>query len=166
VRVQLRNGLLVTIRPIRPDDKTELAAGLERLSPESRRRRFLTAKPRFTSGELRYLTEVDGFDHVALVAEAPDGHIIGVGRFVRLADNRETAEFAIVVGDAFQRQGLGRALAARLADEARAHGVGRFAATALSDNVAVQRLLHTIGARLAPARRQHGVDELVADLAA
>ncbi|MEA2389917.1 MAG: hypothetical protein QOK31_26 [Solirubrobacteraceae bacterium] len=164
--VSLRNGLVVELRPIRPDDKTELASALDRLSPESRRRRFLTAKPRFTSGELRYLTEVDGENHVALVAVTPDGHIAGVGRFVRLPEAPETAEFAIVVGDAVQGQGLGSALAVALADAARARGVRRFAATALSDNVAVHRLLRTIAGRLEPARRGGGIDEFVAELAA
>lgn len=156
----------VHIRPIRPDDKTELAHALDRLSPESRRRRFLTAKPRFSGAELRYLTEVDGVDHVALVAVNDSGEIVGAGRFVRFPDAPETADFAIVVEDAYQGQGLGGALARRLADRARAVGVRRFAATALSDNLAVHRLLQTISARLQPGERSGGVSELVAELAA
>ena len=35
---------------------------------ETIHRRFLGAKPRFSARELRYLTEVDGVDHIALVA--------------------------------------------------------------------------------------------------
>lgn len=153
-------------RHITPDDKGRLAEGLARLSPESRRRRFLMPKPRFSSSELRYLTEIDGFDHVAIVAvsaEDPDV-FYGVARFVRLRDRPATAEAAIVVADALQGRGLGRALGRRLADEARERGVERFTATLLSDNVAAQRLFASISARL-EARSESGLREIVAELA-
>ena len=154
-------------RHIRPDDKGRLAEGLARLSPESRRRRFLMPKPRFSSSELRYLTEIDGFDHVAIVAvsaEDPDV-FYGVARFVRLREDPSTAEAAIVVGDALQGQGLGRELGRRLADEARERGVRRFTATLLSDNVAAQRLFASISSRL-EQRTTSGLRELVGELVA
>lgn len=154
-------------RHIRPDDKGRLAEGLERLSPESRRRRFLMSKPRFSSSELRYLTEIDGFDHVAIVAvsaEDPDV-LYAVARFVRLRDDPETAEAAIVVGDPFQGQGLGRELGRRLADEARERGVKRFTATLLSDNEAPQRLFASISERL-ESRSVSGVREVTGVLGA
>ena len=127
----LRDGTAVEIRPIRADDKARLAAGHARLSPETQRRRYLTAKPRLTAGDLRYLTEVDGHDHVALVAVLPQqpDFIVAVGRFVRLAGDPEAAEFAIVVGDELQGLGLGSQLAELLAQRAAAEGVKRFTAT-------------------------------------
>ncbi len=161
------SGEDVAFRYIRPDDKERLAAALGRLSPESQRRRFLTAKPRFSSSELRYLTEIDGFDHVAVLAvlaDDPDA-IIGVGRFVRLRDLPDTAEVAIVVGDDFQGQGLGRELGRRLADEARARSVQRFTATMLGDNVAAHRLFHSISDRL-EGRTEGGTRVVTAELAA
>src|SRR4028118_920098 len=69
--VTLANGLRVLIRPIRADDKAELQRGLKRLSAETVYRRFLAAKPRLTSSELRYFTEVDNHDHIAPVAAEP-----------------------------------------------------------------------------------------------
>jgi RimJ/RimL family protein N-acetyltransferase len=157
----------IAFRHIQPDDKGRLAAGLARLSPETRHRRFLVPKPRFSSAELRYLTEIDGFDHVAIVAVLDDDPeaIVGVARFVRLAEDPATAEAAIVVGDAWQGQGLGRELGLRLADEARERGVRRFTATLLGDNLAAHRLFRSISARL-HARVGGGVEELVAELAA
>ena len=157
----------IAFRHIRPDDKGRLAAGLQRLSPETRRRRFLMPKPRFSSSELRYLTEIDGFDHVAIVAvsaEDPDV-FYGVARFVRLREDPSTAEAAIVVADRLQGQGLGRALGRRLADEARERGVRRFSASILSDNAAAQALFRSISARL-EERTTSGLREIVADLAA
>jgi RimJ/RimL family protein N-acetyltransferase len=154
-------------RHIRPDDKGRLAEGLKRLSPESRQKRFLMPKPRFSSSELRYLTEIDGFDHVAIVAvsaEDPDV-FYGVARFVRLRDEPTTAEAAIVVADSLQGEGLGRELGRRLADEARERGVERFTASMLGDNVAAHALFRSISARLTEETGS-GLREIVAELAA
>src|SRR5919199_4616186 len=97
---RLSDGTRVVIRRIRADDKRLLAAGLGLLSEETRRRRFLGAKPRLTGAELRYLTEVDGEDHYALVAVLADrfDHVVGVARYVMVGDDG-TADAAIVVGD-------------------------------------------------------------------
>jgi RimJ/RimL family protein N-acetyltransferase len=156
------------IRPIRPEDKPLVAKAFSLLSDETRTRRFLGPKPRLSAGELRYLTEVDGRDHVALIALDPDHprHVVGVGRFVRDPARPDTAEFAIVVGDAYQRQGLGRALAEALVAEARERGIRRFTAWTLSDNVAVHRLIRSIAEHLTYVPQGPGAREIVVDLAA
>ena len=167
-RFRLRNGTFVLIRPIRATDKDLLAAGHARLSEETIRRRFLAAKPRLTSTDLRYLTEVDGHNHVAFVAvleDAPE-QMVAVGRFVRLAGEPEAAEFAIVIADALQGQGLGSHLGELLADAARERGVRRFTATTLSDNVVIRRVFGSISRRLVAERSQGATRELVAELAA
>ena len=69
------------------------------------------------------------------------GEIIAVARFVALPETPGTAEFAIVVGDAYQRQGLASGLMDRLAVAAVARGIERFRAVTLSENVAIRRLL-------------------------
>jgi len=153
------------IRQIEPGDKEALVEGLRRLSDESIRRRFLAAKPRFTAAELRYLTEVDGRNHIALVAEL-DGELVAVARCVRLPDRPDTAEMAIVVGDPFQGQGLGRALTLALADAAVAVGIRRFAATMLGDNEAARRLMRTFSRRLEEKRVEGGLREAIVELAA
>lgn len=155
----------MVLRPIRPDDKRHLSEAFSRLSPESARRRFLGPKVRLSGSELRYLTEIDGDDHVALLAvkaHDPD-FIVGVARFVRWRDRPDAAEAAIVIGDPWQGQGVGRWMGLALADLARAHGVKRFTASLLSDNRAAHRLFETISARL-HAEHHGGVEELVAEL--
>ena len=72
------------VRPIRPGDKELLAAGFDRLSDDSRYRRFLTSMPRLSSSQLAYLTEVDHRDHEALLAiDEASGRAVGVARYVR-----------------------------------------------------------------------------------
>ncbi len=168
MRALLPDGLEIEIRPISPADKPLLAAGLAALSEESRQRRFLSSKPRFTGGELRYLTEVDGHDHVALVAIDPadPDRLIGVARWIRLHDDPEAAEVAIVVGDDWQGRGVGTLLAEAVAEEARLHGIRRFTATMQSDNVPAHRLMARLTDHLERRHGRAGVSEVVLDLAA
>ena len=165
---RLPDGAQILIRPIRSDDKRFLEDGLRQLSDESVHRRFLSPKRSFSRAELRYLTEVDGRDHVALVAEYPGEpvrRLIAVGRFVRLAQNTDAAEVAIVVADDWQRRGVGSLFAERLAAEARRLGVKRFTATMASDNVAAHRLMDRLTEHL-DEHSGSGVSDVVMDLAA
>jgi RimJ/RimL family protein N-acetyltransferase len=162
----LRDGTRVRIRPIVPGDKSRLQHALGQLSRESVRRRFLAAKPTLSDAELRYLTEVDGVDHLALCAvfeDDPD-QIAAVARCVRREPGADEAEFAIVVGDPIQGEGLGTVLAGALADAACRVGIRRFTATTLADNDAVQRLMDTFAASLEHELLDGGVREVVAVL--
>jgi RimJ/RimL family protein N-acetyltransferase len=168
VYTRLTDGTAVVIRPILSSDKEMLSSGIACLSEESRRRRFLSAKPRLSAAELRYFTEVDGRDHYALVAQLADdpSEIVAVGRFVRLPDDRSTAEAAIVVCDGLQRRRLGTQMARLLGDAARRRGIRRFAATVLSDNPAAMRLMRTLTTRLEDGGHESGVHEVLMDIAA
>lgn len=164
----LPDGTQILIRPIEASDKLRLSAALGRLSRETIRRRFLAAKPRLSAAELRYLTEVDGRDHIALVASlaSDPGPIVAVARCVRFVDAPDTAEFAIVVGDPLQGRGLGSLLARELATAARSAGIRRFSATMAEENVAVRRLIAHFSRTLEREHTSHGVREMVVTLAA
>ena len=143
---RLRDGSEILIRPIRPDDREELAAGVRRLSPESRYRRFFTPTNELSASELSYLTDVDHHDHEALVALEPaSGHGIGVARFVRSADDPEVAEVAVAVADSWQNRGVATALLGRLTQRAREEGVRRFSAEILADNRPMLELIDELG---------------------
>jgi acetyltransferase len=145
------------MRPIAPGDKSLLQAGVGRLSPESAYGRFLTGKPRLTPAELRYLTEIDGRDHIALVVVDGDDDLVAVGRLVRDPERPDTAELAIVVADCHQREGIGQALAEELV---RSMGVARVSGTMLASNRAALGLMR----RLGPVERSSlstGVRDLV-----
>jgi RimJ/RimL family protein N-acetyltransferase len=166
--VSLPGGRNVAVRSIRPDDGVRLQAAHARLSPESQYRRFLASKPYLTASDLRYLVEVDGRNHVALVATTatPPHDIIAVGRFVRLVDEPGAAEFAIVVGDRYQGEGLATELLERLALEARARGILRFRAMMLAENEAAHRLMRRLAVRQTHRCQIGQVDEMEFELAA
>jgi RimJ/RimL family protein N-acetyltransferase len=149
VDVVLRDGSPVLIRPIGPGDAERLKDGFARLSPGSRRLRFLGPKKALSAAELRYFTEIDHRDHEALGAVSRvDGQGIGVARYVRSVEDPASAECAVTVVDAWHRRGLGTELLARLADRARAAGVHRFTGQVAHDNVAVLDLLAGVRAEV------------------
>lgn len=162
----LRDGSEVVISRLTPADAPLLSEAFARLSEESRRLRFLGPKPSLSSGELRYLTQVDGHRHEALSAIDPaTGQGVAIGRFVRNPGTPESAEVAITVADAWQRRGLGRLLLERLAERAREEGVTGFTALVSHDNRKMQALLKGIDP---PARVSHvanGVAEWRIELA-
>jgi GNAT superfamily N-acetyltransferase len=169
MHARLTDGTEVDIREIRASDKAMLASGYGRLSEISKQKRFLAPKPQLSSSELRYLTELDGIDHYAIVAvpaDRWDGEIVAVARFVREVGEPTTAEAAIVVCDGLQNKGLGKRLAAMLADAARRRGVRRIKASIYSDNPPAHRLMEIIASRLTDGGHDHGVHEVTAELAA
>jgi GNAT superfamily N-acetyltransferase len=152
VEAQLRDGTVVLVRPVRPDDADRFRAAFERLSQESRYRRFLAPTPRLPLSAVRYLTEVDHHDHEALVAVEPrTGDGVASARYVRDADAPHEAEAAVTVIDAWQGRGLGTVMLELLALRAVQVGVTHFCASVLADNRAAVRSL----AHLGPLRQHH-----------
>lgn len=148
----LRDGSTVRVRPLRPRDREALAANFNRLSPQSRYRRFFSAMPKLPPSVLDGLLDVDEDNHVALVAidDHPEGNRVseglGIARFVRLKDDPTTADAAVAVIDEHQGKGLGRLLLGRLVEAASQRGITHFRAHVLGDNEPMKHLL----AKLAP----------------
>ncbi|HLY84206.1 MAG TPA: GNAT family N-acetyltransferase [Acidimicrobiales bacterium] len=130
------------VRPIRPDDSVRLQRTFERLSPETIYRRFFSPIHTPPPGTLHRLANVDHDNREALVVLDGD-EIIAVGRWERDARHPDDAELALLVEDAWQRRGVGRALTAMLVTEAGRHRIATVSATVLSDNVPIRRLLAT-----------------------
>lgn len=146
--VTLRDGTRARVRPIRPDDKDALVAGLEQLSTESRYRRFLRPVTKLNDRELRYLTEIDYTNHFAWVATDPsETNGYGVARYVRDPKDPDVAEAAAAVIDGQQGKGLGTILMRLLVATARENGIQVFRGWVLGDNRRVLGPLERIGAR-------------------
>jgi RimJ/RimL family protein N-acetyltransferase len=142
---RLPDGAAVRVRPIRSSDAGWLAAGLEHLSERTTLLRFLTPKRTLSSNELRYLTQVDHYDHEALVAIDPRDHQpIGVARYVRDQSHPDSAEVGIVVADEWQGHGVGTLLLDALHERAMEARISRFTGLVMSDNSAVKHLVRHI----------------------
>jgi RimJ/RimL family protein N-acetyltransferase len=92
--------------------------------------------------------------------------IVAVARYIRLPADPQAAEFAIVVADSLQRQGLAAELLDRLAQAAAVRGVRRFRATTLADNVSVLRLMQGIATQPPEVRSYGPISEIDVELAA
>lgn len=158
----LKDGTRVLVRPIRPEDKDALARGLDRLSPESRYRRFLRPMTGLSERELEYLTEIDYANHFAWVAVADDGEGLGVARYIRDSVDPSVAEAAVAVVDDHQGRGLGSILMRLLVATALENGIRTFHGWVLGDNIEVLRPLERIGAR---RTAEKGVLRVEVDLA-
>jgi GNAT superfamily N-acetyltransferase len=143
------DGLRVCVRPVTPDDRDRILQGLRSMSVETSYRRFFT--PTFYPSEetLRYLTHVDGEQHMAIGAvdctrEGEPG--IGAARYVRLPEEPAVAEAAVVVLDAYQQRGIGSLLIAALSRYAAHHGVECFRGFVLAENRSFLAFLRNLGA--------------------
>ncbi|HUF40112.1 MAG TPA: GNAT family N-acetyltransferase [Anaerolineales bacterium] len=148
--VRLRNEEQIRIRPIRPDDAAGLQDSFVRMSPETIYDRFLGSKQHLSDAEARRLSRLDYERNMALVAtvgpELDDpGSIIGVARYHLLDSEPGCAEFAIVVGDSYQRLGLGTLLMKRLIEYAYAHGVKTFLGITYPYNVRLVQFVYRSG---------------------
>ena len=141
----LPGGTRFTSRPIRADDKPALVAFFDGLSAESRRRRFLSPKPKLSARDLAFLTEVDQRRHVAIVALDAAGAIVGVARYAAWADAPCRADLAVAIVDEWHGRGLGSALTGRLVEHAHHAGLCALTGSTLSENRPARALLKRLG---------------------
>jgi len=148
-RLKLADGSVLTVRPIRPDDVEIEREFVRGLSDETRYFRFMDSVRELTPKMLAHFTQVDYDRHLALVAVTEqDGREIeaGVARFVA-DDQRERCEFSIVVGDRWQRLGLGKHLMRALMAAARDAGVRVMHGDVLAGNARMLKFAAKLGFR-------------------
>ena len=160
-RIRLPDGEQITLRPIRPEDEPlwhELLAGC---SPESIRFRFRYLFSGTTHEMATRFCFIDYDREIAIVAEAADPatgrrQLRGVGRLVADADHRD-AEYAVLVGDRWQGQGIGTLLTDYCLEVCRNWGIRRVVAETSHDNHRMLDLFHRSGFAIDAARSQDTV---------
>ena len=157
-RVTLADGRELIVRPVLPQDAEATQDFVRALSRTSRYRRFHAGLPMLPAPLLEGLTQVDHDRHVALVAQTVDDTpvLVAEARYVR-RDDEPVAEFALVVADDWQGQGLGRMLLERLGRHAARHGVLRLEGDVLHDNAPLFALVEHFGGRITSPPGGHGV---------
>ena len=133
-QVTLANGTSVTLRPIRPEDEPAWLQLVANCSSESLHARFQYLFKEATHEMAIRFCVTDYDRELAMVAELPStGELIAVGRLVADVDH-ETAEFALLVTDAWQGQGIGVCVTGRCLKVAEQWGIRRVEAVAALSN--------------------------------
>ena len=146
-RLPLKDGTIVTVRPIRPEDAGIEQAFVRKLSNESRYNRFMDSVRELSPRMLAHFTQLDYERHMALIAVSErDGRElqVAVARYV-VDDDRQRGEFAIAVADEWQRMGLGTLLMQALMAAARATGMRVMFGEVLASNRRMLRLMARMG---------------------
>lgn len=135
----LKNGMQVTFRAIRPDDKHALLAAFKELDERSIYLRFFGVKKELSQQELKKATEIDFDRTVALVTSLQDEageKIIGGGRYIAFgdADPPDRAEVAFAVEEDYQGLGIASITLRHLAGIAKQKGIEQFHAEVLPEN--------------------------------
>jgi len=146
---QARNGEAIEIRPIRPEDAAIEQEFVRGLSAESKYLRFLDTMRELSPQLLKRFTDIDYSREMALIAvhfEAAFETQVGVARYVTNRDGR-SCEFAVVVADAWQRQGLGSKLVRKLVECAHAAGLETIEGQVLADNHRMLEMTKRLGFR-------------------
>jgi acetyltransferase len=150
------DGTPLTIRPIRPEDEPLLVRFHETLSEESVYHRYFSAMKLDQRVAHERLTRICFNDYdreIALVVERTatgnQKEIIGVGRLSK-ARGRNEAEFALLVSDRWQKQGLGTELLKRLVHVGKDEKLTRITAVIMADNHAMQAVSKKVGFKVKP----------------
>ena len=134
--IKAKNGQKVRLRPIRPEDEPMELEMVNRLSKESLYFRFFGYVPRMTHELMTRFTQID-YDRemaiIALVDKPGAEEMIGVVRII--ADPwGEAAEYAILVADEWQGQGLGSQMTDYIIEIAKDMELQRLYASVLASN--------------------------------
>jgi GNAT superfamily N-acetyltransferase len=132
------------LRALAPGEAAPVHAVFAGMSPWSRFLRFHAPVHRLSPAMVDRLVAVHPDRHVALVASVGPADV-GIGRWIREADDPGRAEVALEVVDAYHRCGIGGLLLRRLADSAAAAGVAELLLSVHPENDAMLGLLGRLG---------------------
>jgi acetyltransferase len=155
----LSDGTPITIRPIRPEDAQSEQAFVRKLSPRAKHFRFMQSMTELTPRMLAQFTQIDYSREMALVATIDEHGAstqLGVARYVINPDGK-SCEFAIVVSDDKQKQGIGSRLMTALIGAARGHGLKVMEGLVLSDNKSMLELMRDLSFTLRPYPEDQGI---------
>ena len=142
---RLRDGTVIRLRPIRPEDEPLLQDLAMHMSPQDLRLRFFSAMRELSHQLAARLTQIDYDREMALIAFAADtDQALGVSRFAADPDNRR-AEYAVEVRGDWKGRGLGYLLMTRLIEVARGRGIGEMVGEVLRENAAMLQMCRALG---------------------
>jgi RimJ/RimL family protein N-acetyltransferase len=153
---RLKNGLAVTVRDLRSDDREAIARAVAGLEPETIYMRLFSYHP-ITATDIDRIMHVDPAREVALIVvigTPPTHQIVGSCRLIELGaeKGRRAAEVAFTVEEDYQGLGIAGCLLDHLIEIARARGIAELEAEVLPGNRA---MLHVFQRSGLPTRLRH-----------
>ncbi|MFA6376695.1 MAG: GNAT family N-acetyltransferase, partial [Candidatus Paceibacterota bacterium] len=148
--ITIGGGQKVFLRPIMAEDEPRHREFLNNLSEDSKRFRFFGAAENFDAKFARHFTQIDYERETAIIAEIEiNGKktTIAAARLIEEEPN-VTAEFAIVVADAWQNKGLGKKITDHVIHIARQQGLKKIYLSFLNDNYAIKALVKKEGFKI------------------
>jgi acetyltransferase len=141
------DGLDLLIRPMRSDDVGPEVAFLQSLSPQTRYERTFSHRGLLAPGELKKLVRFDVREEIALVAVVArdGGHAFVAVARLKKVPGTDQCEFAIVVGDDWQRRGIGLRLLHKLLDVSRRAGIAHVIGYTFATNEGMKALARKAG---------------------
>ncbi|MBT3012584.1 MAG: bifunctional acetate--CoA ligase family protein/GNAT family N-acetyltransferase [Candidatus Thiodiazotropha sp. (ex Lucina aurantia)] len=163
---QLPNGTNIVIRPIRPEDADLEQTFTRQLSDEAKYFRFMSSIQELTPEMLTRFTQIDYHNEMALIAVTEDGNHeieLGVARYV-INPDKKSCEFALVVSDQWQRQGIGHKLMHQLMEVARDRGLEKMEGEVLSNNFKMLDLMKSLYFHISTSPDDNSIKQVVIDL--
>jgi acetyltransferase len=151
-RRTLADGRQVTIRPIKPEDEAAERRFFGRLSPETRRMRFMKFVRSLNEQIVHSFSRVDYDKHMAFVCEA-DEEIVGEARYAANPDGR-SCEFSVVIADDWHKSGIGGLLMSALIRYARASGFRTMEGIVLRENRTMAKFVRALGFEIMPIEEE------------
>jgi acetyltransferase len=141
----LRDGTVIRLRPVRPEDEPLLQDLARHMNADDLRLRFFTPVTTLSHQLLARLSQIDYDRAMALIARpAVEGTALGIVRFAADPDNRR-GEFAVSVRSDWKGRGLGYLLMTRIIEVARQRGLGEIFGEVLRENDAMLRVARALG---------------------
>ena len=162
-RRQLPNGTDMVIRPIRPEDAEIEQAFIRNLSDRAKYFRFMQSINELSPHMLARFTQIDYSREMALIAVVyVDGQEteIGVARYISNPDGK-SCEFAIVIADNWQRQGIAHLLMQQLIETARSHALQIIEGDVLANNHEMLNLVAKLGFSIKPNEEETGMQHVI-----
>ena len=145
---RLRDGTVLRLRPLRPEDEPMLHDLAAHMSHEDLRLRFFTPVQGLTHVVAARLSQLDYDRELALLAEG-DGMALGVVHFFADPDKLR-AEYAIAVRSDWKGRGVGFLLMNRLIHIARQRGIGELVGEVLRENQPMLQMCRELGFAMVP----------------
>jgi len=158
--IKLKDGLEVLLRPIKPEDKDMMLELFNTFSERTIRFRFFIPIRKMSKEDIKRYCNIDYRNEMAIVAEIKENgrkRLIGVARLIRDEDDKDKAEFAVVVGDPWQNRGLGRKLTEYIIRVAKDMGIKELYSRVMKDNIVSLRLSREFGFE----REDAGIEYLI-----